>query len=111
MVNPIKSFKNSLSQIPTKYRYLSSLGILAALLIALPVTLIGLTTGTFELRERAASVEVTPTPTPTIALRKCPGTCLPNFLCRFLGGKCVSGFTCARSGYEVFSNCCCLRSR
>jgi len=63
MVNPIKSLKNSLSQIPTKYRYLTSLGILAALLIALPVTLIGLTTGTFELRKRAVTYEPGPTPT------------------------------------------------
>lgn len=65
MVNPIESLKNlksSLSQLPTKYRLWTSIGILTALLIALPVTMIGLMTGTFELRKRAATSEITPTP-------------------------------------------------
>jgi len=262
MVNPIeslKNFKSSLSQLPTKYRLWTSIGILTALLIALPVTLIGLTTGSFELRKRAATfepgptptpvlvgcgescgddqdcqeglmcgtpcppnqvcaqymrcynpncqydqdcicptptgVQITPTPTPTctpegksmpvypgyqccsgltaistakldasgncptnppigasvcakcgnkicgpgenkcncpqdcllsvptitliptltptpkptpVPPRKCPGTCLPNFLCRLLRGKCASGYTCP-SSRSIFSNCCCLR--
>ena len=276
MVNPIESLKNlksSLTQLPTKYRLWTSIGILTALLIALPVTLIGLTTGSFELRKRAATAEVTPTPTPTpmptpickigvnffsvynscpdgfrnarymcydgvkgilgdptscessevwrkmadaackghsscpsptatptpiaciiegktmpvypgyqccsgltaistakldasgncptnppigasvcakcgdkicgsgenkcncpgdcfspkptpsptvkptptptakptpVPPRKCPGTCLPNFICRLLGGKCTSGYTCP-SSRGIFSNCCCLR--
>lgn len=63
MVNPIKSLRESLGKIPTKYRFWTSLGILAALLIALPVTLIGLMTGTFELRKMATG-EVVPTPYP-----------------------------------------------
>ena len=64
MANPIKSLRESLGKLPTRYRYWISLGILAALLIALPVTLIGLMTGTFELRKRAVTAEVTPTPSP-----------------------------------------------
>jgi len=51
-----------LGQIPTKYRFWISLGVLTALLIALPVTLVGLMTGTFELRKRAVSGEPTPIP-------------------------------------------------
>jgi len=65
MVNPIESLKKiktSLDQIPTKYRLLTSLGFLVALLVALPITISGLMTGNFELRKRAASGEVTPTP-------------------------------------------------
>ena len=61
MANPIKSFRESLGKIPTKYRFWLSLGVLAALLIALPITLIGLMTGTFELRKRAVTAEPTPT--------------------------------------------------
>ncbi len=57
MANPIKSLRESLGKIPIKYRYWTSLGILAALLIALPITLIGLMTGTFELRKRAVTGE------------------------------------------------------
>ena len=57
MANPIKSFKKSLGQIPTRYRFWISLGVLAALLIALPITLIGLMTGTFELRKKAVTGE------------------------------------------------------
>lgn len=60
MPNPIRAFKESINQIPTKYRFWTSLGILAALLIALPITMIGLMTGTFELRRRAVTAEPTP---------------------------------------------------
>lgn len=63
MTNPFKNSKEFFKQIPVKYRFWTSLGILAALLIALPITLIGLMTGTFELRKMATG-EVTPTPGP-----------------------------------------------
>ncbi len=62
MPNPIRSIRNSLSQIPTRYRFWASFGILIALLIALPITLMGFMTGTFELRKRAATSEPTLSP-------------------------------------------------
>lgn len=57
-----KSFK----KLPPKYRLWVSAGILVALLVALPITLIGFMTGTFELRKRAVTGEPTPTPPPSV---------------------------------------------
>jgi hypothetical protein len=96
MANPIKSFKNSLGQIPTRYRYWTSLGILAALLIALPVTLIGLMTGTFELRKMATG-EMTPIPTSISMLAGCRESCGDDQDCQeglLCGTPCPPGQVC-----------------
>lgn len=51
-------------KIPSEYRRWSAFGILLALLLALPITIWGLTSGRFEVRERAVTSEITPTPAP-----------------------------------------------
>lgn len=53
-----------LEKIPSEYRRWSAFGVLLALLLALPITIWGLTSGRFEVRKRAATSEVTPTPAP-----------------------------------------------
>lgn len=84
MVNPIKSFKKSLREIPSEYRRWLTLGILVALLVALPLSIWGLMTGTFELRKRAATGEPSPlpsafpSPVPTFAPTPTP---LPQPIC------------------------------
>lgn len=60
-------FKEKLEEVLPDYRRWTALGILLALLIALPITVWGFSTARFETRKRAATGEVTPTPilTPT----------------------------------------------
>jgi len=96
MANPIKSLRESLGKIPTKYRFWTSLAILAALLIALPVTLIGLMTGTFELRKMATG-EVGPTPTSISMLAGCCESCGDDQDCQeglLCGTPCPPGQAC-----------------
>lgn len=96
MANPIKSFKSSLGRTPKKYRFWASLGVLAALLIALPVTLIGLMTGTFELRKMATG-EVTPIPTSISRLAGCQESCGNDQDCQeglLCGSPCPPGQAC-----------------
>lgn len=58
----LESTRRSLKEFFSGERRWSSLGILLALLVALPVMVWGFTTMRFETRKRAATSEVTPTP-------------------------------------------------
>ena len=68
----IERIRYKLGKIPPEYRRWSAYGLLLAFLIALPLTVLALTSGNFEMRKRAATGEITPTPTigptPTMSL-------------------------------------------
>ncbi len=59
----LEKIRLKLEKIPSEYRRWSAFGVLLALLLALPITVWGLTSGRFEVGKRAVTSEVTPTPT------------------------------------------------
>ncbi len=59
------NFFNNLKSLPVQTKKLLGLGVIIALVIALPLFIWGITTQRFDIRKRAATGEPTPTATPT----------------------------------------------
>lgn len=62
LAQSIRSLKENFVSLPPEYKKWSGLGVLLALLVALPITIWGLNTSDFQIEKRAATGEVTPTP-------------------------------------------------